>query len=101
MFGGNGGKKGEDYVYDSFSCLKPRWRKAEQISHEEMVCAAAAMTTKRKGQMFSSEELPITSRNQITDATDAMFINYSRAKTFGWGRAAGLQCPWEAKAVSL
>lgn len=58
---------GGNYVYGSFSCLKPRWRKAKQISQKEMVCAVA-MTTKHKGQMLSSEELPSTSRNQTTDA---------------------------------
>lgn len=67
MFGGNGGRRGENYVYGSFSFLKPRWRKAKQISHKEMFCAVA-MTTKHKGQMLSSEELPSTSRNQIADA---------------------------------
>lgn len=58
---------GGNYVYASLSCLKPRWRKAKQIIQKEMVCAVA-MTTKRKGQMLSPEELPSTSRNQTASA---------------------------------
>lgn len=69
MFGGSGAKgRGWNYVYGSFSCLKPRWRKAKRISHKAMVCAVA-MTTKHKGQALHSEGLPNTSRNQTADAT--------------------------------
>lgn len=75
MFGGSGAEKRENYVYGSFSCLKPQWRKAEQISHERMVHAAAAMTTKRKGQMFSSEPKALGTESQMQQSMPPPPVN--------------------------
>lgn len=92
---------GGETACDAFSCWKPRWSKAKRISHKDVFCAVA-MTAKSKGQMLSWEELPITSRNQISDATVCKTLAYEQLHLgfmkiffsfffFFWNDCA---CPW-------